>query len=71
VAVDPANKFVYVTNGSFCTPQQIAVGSCIPSDSNNITGFSFNYIQGTLTTLPGSPFASGAGTRSMVFVQVP
>jgi DNA-binding beta-propeller fold protein YncE len=70
VAVDPTNKFVYVTNGSFCTPLGAANG-CITSDSNNITGFSFNYIQGTLTALPGSPFASGTGTRSMIFVQVP
>jgi 6-phosphogluconolactonase (cycloisomerase 2 family) len=71
VAVDPANKFVYVTNGSFCTPQEVAEASCVPSDSNNINGFSFNYVKGTLTALPGSPFASGAGTRSMVFVKVP
>ncbi|HET9364338.1 MAG TPA: beta-propeller fold lactonase family protein, partial [Candidatus Angelobacter sp.] len=71
VAVDPANKFVYVTNGSFCFPKQIANGNCTNTSSGNITGFSFNYTQGTLTTLSGSPFPSGAGTRSMIFVTVP
>lgn len=71
VAVDPANKFVYVTNGSFCFPKQIANGNCTNTSSGNITGFSFNYTQGTLKALPGSPFPSGAGTRSMIFVTVP
>ena len=71
VAVDPANKFVYVTNGSFCFPKQIANGNCTNSSSGNISGYAFNYTQGTLTNLAGSPFASGAGTRSMIFVQVP
>ena len=71
VAVDPANKFVYVTNGSFCFPKQIANGNCTNSSSGNISGYAFNYTQGTLTNLAGSPFPSGAGTRSMIFVQVP
>lgn len=71
VVVDPANKFVYVTNGSFCFPKQIANGNCTNTSSGNITGFSFNYTQGTLKALPGSPFPSGAGTRSMIFVTVP
>lgn len=71
VAVDAANKFVYVTNGSFCFPKQVANGNCTNTSSNNITGFSFNYTQGTLTALPGSPFASGKGTRAMTFVTVP
>lgn len=71
VAVDPANKFVYVTNGSFCFPKQIANGNCTNTSSGNITGFSFNYTQGTLKALPRSPFPSGAGTRSMIFVTVP
>jgi DNA-binding beta-propeller fold protein YncE len=71
VAVDPSNRFVYVTNGSFCFPKQIANGNCTNSSSGNISGYAFNYTQGTLTNLPGSPFPSGAGTRSMIFVQVP
>jgi 6-phosphogluconolactonase (cycloisomerase 2 family) len=71
VIVDAANKFVYVTNGSFCFPKQIANGNCTNTSSGNITGFSFNYTQGTLTALPGSPFKSGAGTRSMIFVTIP
>ena len=71
VAVDPTNSFVYVTNGSFCFPKQLANGNCTNTSSSNISGYSFNYTQGTLTALPGSPFASGPGTRSMVFVQFP
>jgi Lactonase, 7-bladed beta-propeller len=71
VAVDPSNQFVYVTNGSFCFGKQVANGNCVNSSSNNISGYSFNYTQGTLATLPGSPFAAGPGVRSMVFVQVP
>lgn len=71
VVVDPANKFVYVTNGSFCFPKQVANGNCTNTSSGNISGYSFNYTQGTLANLSGSPFASGAGTRSMIFVQVP
>ncbi len=71
VAIDPSNKFFYVTNGSFCFPKQIANGNCTNTSSGNISGYSFNYTQGTLTALPGSPFASGPGTRSMIFVQVP
>jgi 6-phosphogluconolactonase (cycloisomerase 2 family) len=71
VAVDPSNSFVYVTNGSFCFPKQLANGNCTNTSSSNISGYSFNYTQGTLTALPGSPFASGPGTRSMVFVQFP
>jgi len=71
VAVDPGNRFVYVTNGSFCFPKQVANGNCTNSSSGNISGFAFNYTEGTLTKLPGSPFPSGAGTRSMVFVKIP
>ncbi len=71
VAIDPTNKFFYVTNGSFCFAKQIANGNCTNTSSGNISGYSFNYTQGTLTALPGSPFASGPGTRSMIFVQVP
>jgi DNA-binding beta-propeller fold protein YncE len=71
VAVDPSNKFVYVTNGSFCFAKQVANGNCTDTSSSNISGYSFNYTQGTLANLPGSPFASGPGTRSMIFVQVP
>jgi DNA-binding beta-propeller fold protein YncE len=71
VAVDPSNKFVYVTNGSFCFAKQVANGNCTNTSSGNISGYSFNYTQGTLANLPGSPFASGPGTRSMIFVQVP
>ena len=71
VVVDPANKFVYVTNGSFCFPKQIANGNCTNTSSGNISGYSFNYTQGTLTALAGSPFVSGKGTRSMIFVTVP
>ena len=71
VAVDPTNSFIYVTNGSFCFPKQLANGNCTNTSSSNISGYSFNYTQGTLTALPGSPFASGPGTRSMLFVQVP
>ena len=71
VAVDPSNKFVYVTNGSFCFAKAVANGTCINTSSGNISGYSFNYTQGTLANLPGSPFASGPGTRSMIFVQVP
>ncbi|HZS27571.1 MAG TPA: beta-propeller fold lactonase family protein [Candidatus Angelobacter sp.] len=70
VVVDAANKFIYVTNGSFCFPKQIANGNCTNTSSGNITGFSFNYTQGTLTALSGSPFPSGAGTRSMILVTV-
>jgi 6-phosphogluconolactonase (cycloisomerase 2 family) len=71
VVVDPSNKFAYVTNGSFCFPKQVANGNCTNSSSGNISGYAFNYTQGTLTNLAGSPFASGAGVRSMIFVQVP
>ncbi|HZU30884.1 MAG TPA: beta-propeller fold lactonase family protein, partial [Candidatus Angelobacter sp.] len=71
VVVDPSNSFVYVTNGSFCFPKQVANGTCTNSSSGNISGYSFNYTQGTLANLAGSPFPSGAGTRSMVFVTVP
>jgi hypothetical protein len=71
VVVDPSNQFAYVTNGSFCFPKQIANGNCTNTSSGNISGYAFNYTQGTLTNLPGSPFASGAGVRSMIFVQVP
>jgi 6-phosphogluconolactonase (cycloisomerase 2 family) len=71
VVVDPKNKFVYVTNGSFCYPQQVAAGSCVNASSSNISGYSFNYAKGTLTPIPGSPFPSEAGTRGMIFVTVP
>jgi hypothetical protein len=71
VAVDPSNQFVYVTNGSFCFAKQVANGNCVNGSSNNISGYSFNYTQGTLANLPGSPFASGPGVRSMIFVKVP
>lgn len=69
VAVDPENKFVYVTNGSFCFPGSVPPGSCA-SGSSNISGYSFNYTKGTLIPLHGSPFASGAGTRGMIFVTI-
>jgi 6-phosphogluconolactonase (cycloisomerase 2 family) len=71
VAVDPSNRFVYVTNGSFCFPAQVARGNCTDKSSRNISGYSFNFTKGTLTPLPGSPFPSGDGTSSMVFVTVP
>jgi 6-phosphogluconolactonase (cycloisomerase 2 family) len=71
VDVDPSNSFVYVTNGSFCFPKELANGNCTNTSSSNISGYSFNYTQGTLTALPGSPFASGPGTRSMLFVTIP
>jgi 6-phosphogluconolactonase (cycloisomerase 2 family) len=71
VVVDAANKFVYVTNGGLCFGLRLTNRLCSNTSSANISGYSFNYVKGTLTALPGSPFASGAGTRSMVFVQVP
>jgi 6-phosphogluconolactonase (cycloisomerase 2 family) len=71
VVVDAANKFVYVTNGGSCFGIRLLNQNCTNTSSGNISGYSFNYTQGTLTALPGSPFASGAGTRSMIFVQVP
>lgn len=71
VVVDAANKFVYVTNGGLCFGIRLTNENCTNTSSSNISGYSFNYTQGTLTALPGSPFASGAGTRSMIFVQVP
>jgi hypothetical protein len=69
--VDPSNSFVYVTNGSFCFPKELANGNCTNTSSSNISGYSFNYTQGTFAALPGSPFASGPGTRSMLFVTIP
>jgi DNA-binding beta-propeller fold protein YncE len=71
VVVDAANKFVYVTNGGLCFGLRLLNQNCTNISSSDISGYSFNYTQGTLTGLPGSPFASGAGTRSMIFVQVP
>lgn len=69
VVVDPKNRFVYVTNGSFCFPGSVPPGSCA-SGSNNISGYSFDYKKGTLTPLHDSPFASRPGTRGMIFVTV-
>jgi 6-phosphogluconolactonase (cycloisomerase 2 family) len=71
VAVDPGNRFVYVTNGGFCFARQVAEGNCTDQSSANISGYSFNYTKGTLTALPGSPFPSRPGTRSLTFVTVP
>ncbi len=71
VTVDPANKFVYVTNGGFCFARQVAEGNCTNTSSANISGYAFNYTQGTLTALPGSPFPSRPGTRNLTFVTVP
>ena len=53
VAIDPSNRFVYVTNGSFCCPKQIANGNCTNTSSGNISGYAFNYTRGTLTNLAG------------------
>lgn len=71
VVVDTKNRFVYVTNSSFCFPKEVASGSCTNDSSSNISGYSFNYTKGTLIPVHGSPFASGAGTRGMIFVTVP
>jgi DNA-binding beta-propeller fold protein YncE len=71
VAVDPSNRFVYVTNGSFCFSAQIAEGTCTNHSSANISGYFFNFPKGTLTPLRGSPFSSRPGTRSLTFVTVP
>ena len=70
-AVDPSNRFVYVTNGSFCFSAQIAEGNCTNNSSANISGYTFDYTKGTLTPLPGSPFPGRPGTRSLTFVKVP
>src|ERR1700730_14403363 len=53
VAIDPSNRFVYVTNGRFCCPKQIANGNCKNTSSGNISGYAFNYTRGTLTNLAG------------------
>lgn len=71
VAVDPGNRFVYVTNGGFCFSAQISEGTCTNQSSANISGYFFNYPKGTLIALHGSPFASRPGTRSLTFVTVP
>lgn len=70
VAVDPTNRFVYVTNGTFCYPKGIGPG-CMNNSSANINGYFFNYPKGTLTPLAGSPFPSKQGVRGMIFVTVP
>ncbi len=69
VAVDVSNNYVYVTNGSNCYSKQIANGNCSElNPSNNINGWKLNDTTGALTTLSGSPFPSGAGTRAMIFI---
>ncbi len=69
VAVDVSNNYVYVTNGGNCYPKQVANGNCTElNPSNNINGWKLNHSTGALTTLTGSPFPSGAGTRAMIFI---
>jgi probable HAF family extracellular repeat protein len=50
-AVDPAGRFLYVTN-------QYA-------EDNNVAGFRINRETGRLTPIPGSPFATGSGPASI------
>jgi hypothetical protein len=52
VAVDPGSRFAYVTNS------QTMFG-------NNVSGYTINPTSGALTPIPGSPFFSGTGPRSV------
>lgn len=51
VAVDPAGRFLYVTN-------QYA-------QDNDVAGFSIDRATGKLTAIPGSPFKAGSGPASI------
>ena len=51
VAIDQAGGFVYATNGF--------------ASDNNVAGFRIDPLSGRLTPVPGSPFATGAGPRSI------
>jgi hypothetical protein len=66
VAVDLADKFVYVTNGGHCYPKQISNGNCTDSSSANVNAYKLDRAAGTLTPVTGQPFPSGAGTRAML-----
>ena len=43
LSIDPANQFLYVTNGS----------------AGTVAGYTLNAATGALTSMPGSPFAVG------------
>jgi probable HAF family extracellular repeat protein len=51
VAVDPAGRFLYVTNQY--------------SQDNDVAGFSIDCETGKLSRVPGSPFAAGSGPSSI------
>ncbi len=51
VAVDPAGRFLYVTNQN--------------ARDNDVAGFSIDCDSGRLTPAPGSPFAAGSGPSSI------
>jgi 6-phosphogluconolactonase (cycloisomerase 2 family) len=51
VAVDQAGGFVYATNGF--------------ASDNNVSGFRIDPLSGRLAPIPGSPFATSAGPRSV------
>jgi hypothetical protein len=51
----------WIAPGNETPLKQIANGNCTNSSSGNISGYAFNYTQGTLTKLAGSPFPSGTG----------
>jgi probable HAF family extracellular repeat protein len=51
VAVDPAGRFLYVTNQN--------------ARDNDVAGFSIDCDTGRLTPVPGSPFAAGSGPSSI------
>jgi 6-phosphogluconolactonase len=54
MAIDPAGKFLYVTNSSATFPYA------------NVTGFTVDANSGTLTPIAGSPFPSGTETDAIV-----
>jgi 6-phosphogluconolactonase len=55
VAVEPAGRFAYVAN----------FGNPFNGNGGDVSGYSIDANTGSLTPIPGSPFAAGRGSRSV------